>query len=445
MGQQRERFDIAVVGGGAAGIAASVAAARQGASVCLVEASTRIGGAATNAHVGTICGLSLCGEGLATTPELNNPGFASELASLIAARSHTRLIRNEMGLAYLPYVPSGFESAAGALLAATPGVTLALSTRLVAAQRPLPDGDFLLSTEDSSRKARAIACRCCVDCSGDSLVSALLSVPTLDAAIPQASAQVFLLGGLPPLDEPLLGLTIRKALREAALCGSLPDNASYVSLVSGSLRNGSVLCKLGLLPGASPEQASSSIQLLVVHLRSHVTALSGLELLSLAPSVGVRGGRRGVGRETLSEQAITASARSSEGVALGFWPMELWDSPARPKMLVSERPAPYEIPLGALCSAHLPGLYFAGRGISATDHAIASARVIGTCFSTGFAAGRAAVGEVRREGERVVIAELRRLQVEPFYSPKAGDSGTTGVFEHEPGADKNRRDTSALA
>src|SRR5690606_16389083 len=50
-------FDVVVVGGGAAGIAAAVGAARSGSEVCLIEQYGFLGGAATNSSVLTHCGF----------------------------------------------------------------------------------------------------------------------------------------------------------------------------------------------------------------------------------------------------------------------------------------------------------------------------------------------------------------------------------------------------
>lgn len=47
----------------------------------------------------------------------------------------------------------------------------------------------------------------------------------------------------------------------------------------------------------------------------------------------------------------------------------------------------YQIPAGCLQSSSIDNLFFAGRNISATDGAIASARVMGICLQTGYAAG----------------------------------------------------------
>ena len=42
-----DKYDVAVFGGGTAGFAAAVAAARKGKSVCLIEKNTFLGGVAT--------------------------------------------------------------------------------------------------------------------------------------------------------------------------------------------------------------------------------------------------------------------------------------------------------------------------------------------------------------------------------------------------------------
>ena len=49
--------DVLVIGGGAAGVAAAVAAGHAGARVMLLERYGFLGGLATTAQVGTICGL----------------------------------------------------------------------------------------------------------------------------------------------------------------------------------------------------------------------------------------------------------------------------------------------------------------------------------------------------------------------------------------------------
>ncbi len=388
----------------------------------IVEQHSLIGGAASNAMVGTVCGLSRCGKELAPRIGFDNPGCAREFGELLAQRSGTALTRNEAGLTYLPYRPDDFEYVARDLVSRTSNsaISVNLNSALVGAYRHPSSNMFVLRCSHEE-----FSCDSLVDCSGDAVALRHLGLPTQEPSKYQAAALVFEVCELPALSESLLSLLIRKVLREGALAHEIPERLSYVSIVPGSLVNNRALFKLAT---EAPDESTPERSLKVIEQRARQDipaigaflkraepALSSTRIGVIAPSLGIRSGRRGRGLESLSERSVRLSERSPTGVALGLWPVELWSSPLRPEMAFPEQGCSYEIPLGALCSAELPGVYFAGRCISACDHAIASARVMGTCLSTGYAAGRAAVGFVRGDTSDEIVRDLRELQVEPFY------------------------------
>jgi hypothetical protein len=72
--------------------------------------------------------------------------------------------------------------------------------------------------------------------------------------------------------------------------------------------------------------------------------------------------------------------------------MEFREDPKGPKLRYPDDNRPAGIPLRCLRPAGVEHLWVAGRCISADHEAQASIRVMGTCFATGEAAGRAALG-----------------------------------------------------
>src|SRR5271169_3504321 len=81
----RINSDVAVAGGGAAGIAAAVTAARQGLSVILVERYGFCGGGAVAGLSGTVCGMYLASDG-DNKPVQVVQGFAAEFLRLLEQR-----------------------------------------------------------------------------------------------------------------------------------------------------------------------------------------------------------------------------------------------------------------------------------------------------------------------------------------------------------------------
>src|SRR5690606_850296 len=78
--------DVLVVGGGAAGVAAAVTAARQGLRVVLLERYGFAGGGAVAGLSGTICGLFLAAENPDAPPQRLVFGFVEEFIQRMQAR-----------------------------------------------------------------------------------------------------------------------------------------------------------------------------------------------------------------------------------------------------------------------------------------------------------------------------------------------------------------------
>jgi hypothetical protein len=72
----------------------------------------------------------------------------------------------------------------------------------------------------------------------------------------------------------------------------------------------------------------------------------------------------------------------------------------------------YSIPAGCLESGEKENLFFAGKIISAGEKAIASARVIGTCLGTGYAAGVLASFKAKGTGRNKAVEFIKKQMLE---------------------------------
>ena len=109
---------------------------------------------------------------------------------------------------------------------------------------------------------------------------------------------------------------------------------------------------------------------------------------------GKRESRRMVGEYTVKEQDITENVVFEDEVAYGGWPMDDhypggFYHRGKPNTYYHLEP-PYSIPYRALYSSHVENLFFAGRNVSMTHVAMSSMRVMATCGLLGEAVGRAA-------------------------------------------------------
>jgi hypothetical protein len=113
-------------------------------------------------------------------------------------------------------------------------------------------------------------------------------------------------------------------------------------------------------------------------------------LSATASSIGVRETRRIAGLYELSDDDVRVGRNFDDAVALGGFPIDSHDARG-PSMDGTEHVRhAYGIPYRALLPRNVDRLLVAGRCISASRKALASARITGTCMAMGQAAGTAA-------------------------------------------------------
>jgi hypothetical protein len=169
-------YDVLVAGGGIAGVAAAVAAARQGASVCLLEKTCALGGLATLGNV--IVWLPICdGRGRQVSAGLAEELLKLSVADLRSDNKSARFVRvpacwqpdgdvaaRAQSRYLVRFNPSSYLLALEELIVAS-GVKLLYDTHICGVHR---DGDRITHAIVENKNGRsAVACRAVVDTTGD--------------------------------------------------------------------------------------------------------------------------------------------------------------------------------------------------------------------------------------------------------------------------------------
>ncbi len=411
--------DVLVIGGGAAGVAAATAAGRAGARVVLLERYGFLGGLATAAQVGPVCGLYLRDSSSAQAT-LVAGGFIAEFAARLQQAAGRASLRLERGLWVLPHSIAAFARVADAFISESGNLTPVLHATVSEAKaegRRLAEVRALAWNEPLFVRPAAV-----VDCSGEATAAVLAGAEVEDGAADQVPALVFCLEDVDPALSERGLLEVRRELRRGVDEGRLPATCERLSLVPGTGADGRLSLKLNLSPaepGRVPwqqvtdweRQARALVDVLVRFLVDNTASCRNARLRSVAPQLGIRSGRRIRGRARLMDKDVLGAQKTPLGIARGCWPMERWGSSPRPEMVYLEEGGYYEIPLDCLRPAELDNVLVAGRCFSAEAGAMSSARVIGTALATGWAAGTAAAFQAMgRPADEAVDAIRKQMQ-----------------------------------
>jgi 2-polyprenyl-6-methoxyphenol hydroxylase-like FAD-dependent oxidoreductase len=385
--------DVVVAGAGAAGMAAALAAARAGAAVWLVEAAPGPGGTVANALIHTLGGLyDGAGEPL-------NGGLARELIEALTRAGPASPRR--MGRTWvLQAPPELYRAVTRRWLDDQPRLTLLRAARVTEAACSAGHVEELgLSTPSGPLRLRP---RAVVDATGTAEVVRLVDPELVhDGPGRAAGGLIVRLRGVAPgaLAFPR-GLAAVRALRRAAEEGRLPADCAHAWLDTG-VRDDEAYLKLFVplpegwrAPGAladltqrSQSQAGAALAFL-----RDLDGLAGARVERVG-ALGVRDGGRVVGVYCLTGADVRQGRTFPDAACRACWPIEYWCPQRGP--CVEHLPGPYDIPLRALEVRGMANLWAAGKCLSADAEAHASARVAGTCWSMGEAAGKAAARGAR--------------------------------------------------
>ncbi len=407
--------DIVIVGAGAAGIAAAVAASESGLRVILVERYGFVGGLATSAMVGTLCGLYYRSR---QGPRYAVQGFAREFAERMLAEYDRQPVMATEGLYFLPYQADAFHQQAVQWLVQS-GVQLILHGMVT--DVTIDVERIVRLTVHGINQRFDLFPKAVVDCSGNAQISRLAGLECYEAPDYQAGAFVFQVTGLPVMPEYTLALNLIRWIKRGIECGDLESGCERLSIVPGSFVQGSsALFKLGLdvLSGSQWMNPTDYERIartrsygIIAYLRRTERLLADLHISAMATQVGIRSGPRPQGLKLLDSRQLLACAKPDDGVVIAAWPIEYWRGQRKPEMEYFSMDDFYLVPAPALVSRFVKNLFFSGRAFSATERAMASARVIGTCLGTGYASGKLAAAYITEGNWQTAITGIRERQV----------------------------------
>lgn len=459
--------DVAVAGGGPAGLAAAVAAARTGARTVLIEKAAFLGGVATGSLMAAFVGSEMAaGIGLELMDRLAVMGGAPKWDAAPGRTGTT------------PFDPEVFKEVALDMVREA-GVDLHLYTW---AAGPIVIGGRVMGLMTESKSGRrAVLAKATVDCTGDADLAAAAGAPCLKGRESDGKmrpfALLFRLGGLDiprivryvrenpeELQPQFRAGTLLKAgdeevitrisgfyrlVEQAKRNGELYSECHYFRLEDLWVDRGTAICNTTRVYGVDGTDAGDltrgevaareQIRKLVAFAKKYIPGCESAFLIDTAPFMGVRETRRIVGEYCLTDDDAYGDAQFADAiVTMREWlvcrprpanldihmPDPIEGSPQDPIERYPERVRreshTYQIPYRALIPKGVGGLLAAGRAISVSHTIDGTTRLMLICMRTGQAAGAAAALSARHgitPGD-LDAEELRSLLI---------DQGMTGI------------------
>ncbi|MGI6419156.1 MAG: FAD-dependent oxidoreductase [Thermoguttaceae bacterium] len=389
-----EEADVVVCGGGPAGVAAAIAAARTGAKTRLIEVNGCLGGVWTAGLLSWILDTG------------NKTGLMKEILARLKERGGLAVYGGDRGYD-VEEMKILLEE-----ICLQAGVLVRLHTRACSAARSGRRIEAVITESKSGREA--FRGKVFIDATGDGDLAAQAGCgfdyghPETGQAQPMSF--IALLSGI----EAEQVTPFVRELAEAKDWGSPKDNLraemqkagvdpSYAKPTLFYIRPG-LFCLManhqyGVAGTNADELTAASLQgraevhRLVSALRATGGRWANVRIVATPEHIGVREGRRIHGRYTVSTEDLLAGARHEDAVCEVRFPVDVHSTnPAETKGIADKRvkAKPYEIPYRALLARDVDGLLMAGRNISGDFIAHSSYRVTGDSVPMGEAAGIAA-------------------------------------------------------
>jgi hypothetical protein len=397
-------YEVAVLGGGPAGIAAAVAAARAGRRTLLIERYGFLGGMGTAAGVTNFCGLhaNVFGEMHRVVQ-----GVASDLLARIDRLGGLNAPHLILGkILAQAYDTAAYKIAADDLLAHHKVDILfhALGAGVIMHDERRVEA-LMVETKAGRQAVRADIF---ADCSGDGDLAAWAGAPFEvgdNAGGMLYPSMMFRLNGIDPAKAGDAWRTIPMLMEKAEAAGThkFPRKTAIVRPQKSGIEwrvNFTQLARKDgkAINGIEPDDLTRGEidgRRQAIEAFEFLRTVPGFEksyIVDLPPQLGIRETRRVVGGYMLSGEDVLGCASFEDSIGVNGWPME---QHVAGDVVFKFPPIPEsrgfnELPYRMLVPERVDNLLVAGRCASMTHDGQSAARVSGACFAMGEAVGMAA-------------------------------------------------------
>lgn len=410
--------DVVVVGGGSAGCSAAIAAARQGASVLLIESGGFLGGTGTRV-LDTFYGFYAPGG----NGDRVVRGIGAEVCDQLEGAGQAFLRENSYGAGTgVTYEPEALKRQWDRLVGDA-GVRVLLYGLVTAT---ILDGQSVCGVVVQTRSGpKLVLAGVTIDATGDGDVAWRAGaelMPSLRLSEVQPATETFRVGGVGPTPATTAEIHRLMAAASASRAYQLPRlEGSIHKTLLPNIRHANMTRVTGKdltdpwELSAAEREGRAQVAEYVRFLRDVVPGYSESYLIGSSTRIGVRESRRLRGVYTLDRSDFTSCASHTDDIARCGAPIEDHSAGTGTHWeYVGGEPEPngltYGIPYRSLVPISVDGLLAAGRFFSATHEAHASARSIAQCMAMGQAAGTAAALAVEHavEPRFIDVSNLRQ-------------------------------------
>ena len=408
-------YEVLVLGGGPAGLAAAASAAQHGARTLLVERYGFLGGMGTAGGVTNFAGLY--GKRHGVVQQVVH-GVVDDLLARIDALGGLNAPQDGMGgrIRVRSYDVSAYKCAADQLLLSH-GVEMlfhAYASAVVMSENGQRIEALLVETKSGRLAVRA---QHFIDCSGDADMAHFSGVPfevgdgagsglfpttMFRVGHVDAPAALAAIGEFKAINGLMAAALAREPLRyqfprEGAIVRPNKNpsewrvNVTQIANAAGQAMNALDARELSLGEIEGRKQVVAYFDFL----RHEVAGFANSAIVDIAPQVGIRETRRIYGDYRLTGEDILSSAHFDDVIGVNAWPMELhraggidWAFPRSGEAMDGR--SYNDLPWRMLLPRGVDNLLVAGRCASMTHEGQSAARASGACFAMGQAAGTAA-------------------------------------------------------